>query len=171
MSKVAPENQKFKVPTTKLSTHFSVKEFTRSEYAERNNLNNSIPDLNTLENLQLVAAKLEAVRTVLGNKPIRISSGYRSPEVNKGIGSTNPESQHTKGQAADFDCDEFGTPVQICKAIIAANISFDQLILEHSWVHISTKNPSSKNRKQVLSLLKSGKYATGLTNKFGKEYK
>lgn len=169
MSKIAPETTKFKVPKM-LSTHFSVREFTRSNTAERLGIDNSIPDLSTLENLQLVASKMEAVRTVLGNKPIRITSGFRSLALNRAIGSGD-SSQHRKGEAADFDCDEFGTPLQICKAIIASGLSFDQLILEHSWVHISFKNPSSKNRKQVLSLLKNRKYATGLTNKLGKAYK
>ena len=36
------------------------------------------------------------------DKPITITSGYRSPELCEAIGS-KPTSQHTKGEAADFE--------------------------------------------------------------------
>ena len=82
-------------------------------------------------------------------KPITISSGYRSPKLNKAVGgSTN--SKHVTGQAVDFICPAFGSPEEVMRAIIKAGISFDQCILEfppNGWVHMSfTENP----RKQAL---------------------
>jgi len=89
---------------------------------------------------------MEGVRTLLG-APIIISSGYRSPEVNKAVGGAK-NSQHTKGEAVDFICPGYGSPLKICKAIAASGIKFDQLIQEGTWVHISF---SDANRREVLT--------------------
>jgi hypothetical protein len=73
------------------------------------------------------------------------------------------------GEAVDFISPTYGSPLQVCKQIIGYGdiINFDQLILEHSWVHISFAISSGNPRKQVLSLLQSGGYAQGLTDKHG----
>lgn len=54
-----------------------------------------------IENLRKLANKLETVRITCGNKPITITSGYRTPSHNKKVGGA-PNSWHTKGLAADF---------------------------------------------------------------------
>lgn len=48
----------------------------------------------------LVAA-LERLRTIIGNRPIRIVSGYRSPAYNRRIGGAK-RSQHLYNRAADL---------------------------------------------------------------------
>ncbi len=154
-----------------ITPNFTGKEVLFSYSAERAGIKNRFYDPAILQAIVNTAKNMESVREVLDDSPITVKSWYRSPTVNKLVGSKNSNSQHTKGEAVDFDADDYGTPLDICKRIIESGITFDQLILEHSWVHISFKSPSSKNRKQVLSLLANGKYATGLTNKSGKTYK
>jgi len=44
---------------------------------------------------------LERLRTIIGNKPIRIVSGYRCPPHNKEVGGA-PDSMHMYAAAADI---------------------------------------------------------------------
>jgi hypothetical protein len=145
----------------KLSDHFTLQELTASDWASRNNVENT-PTLDIIENLEKLAFKLEEVRNVLGH-PIHINSGYRSPKVNKAIGG-KPTSLHQYGYAADITCRGYGPPEQVCKAIINSGIRFDQLILEFptpdggGWVHIGIQK---KMRQQILTINKYGAF-TGL---------
>lgn len=125
-----------------LSRHFSLDELTLSQTAERNHIDNHPPQA-VITNLYRTAEGLELVREALGNNPLSISSGYRSPDLNRRIGGA-ANSQHVEGKAADFTCPAFGTPRQIATALKKTGIKFDQLILEYDrWVHISfvAKNP------------------------------
>lgn len=149
-----------------LSPHFTYLEATNSDTARKNNTNNS-PGTDELFAMFYTASKMEQVRRILGDKAIRINSWYRSPNLNAAVGGSKT-SQHMKGEAVDFTCPSAGTPVDICKKLISSGLSFDQLIYEHSWVHISFKNPDGLNRKQVLTLV-NGKYVSGITDKQGKE--
>lgn len=129
----------------KLSPHFSLSEFTSSQTAVRRGIDNTPPQ-SVIETMKRTALGLEGVRAVLG-APIIISSGYRSPALNKAIGGS-ATSQHTKGEAADFSCPGFGSPLEVCRAIVKAGIAFDQLIHEGTWVHISF---ADKPRGSVLT--------------------
>lgn len=136
-----------------LSEHFSLEEFTFSETGSRHGLDNT-PGSKELENLQYTALQMESVRDVLKN-PINISSAYRSPTVNRAVGSTAKKSQHMDGCAVDFTCPKFGTPRKIVEKLKASNIKYDQLILEFDrWVHISFTKEA--NRKEVLVIDSSG---------------
>ena len=150
-----------------LSPNFTLEEATVSETAAREEIDNT-PSTTTVCIMSGTASLMEQVRSVLHSKGIHINSWYRSPLLNATIGS-KPTSQHCKGEAVDFICPGFGTPLQICQAIIAAHnlVPFDQLILEHTWVHISFAIVSGQPRGQVLSLLSTGGYATGLTDNKG----
>ena len=98
---------------------------------------------------------LEPVR-IKFDKPVIITSGYRSPELCEAIGS-KATSQHAKGQAVDFEI--AGVSNLQVALWIQNNCDFDQLILEFwkeedkdpnsGWVHCSYKNKED-NRKQVL---------------------
>ena len=130
-----------------LSNHFTLEEFTFSDAALRKGLNNT-PDAETIEHLKETASLMEQVRELLGH-PIIITSGYRSLKVNSAIGS-KPTSDHVLGYAADFRCPGFGTPSDICHAIMDSTIPYHQLIHEfQSWVHISA-NP--KMAMQALTI-------------------
>lgn len=129
-----------------LSLNFSLEELTFSQQAARNGLDNTPPP-EVLKRLTNTAKQLELVRKLL-NQPINISSGYRSPLVNKAVGGA-AKSQHLSGEAVDFTAPKFGTPRQIVEKIKSSNILFDQVIFEFDrWVHISFSE--SANRKQAL---------------------
>jgi hypothetical protein len=134
---------------------FTLEEMTVSQTAARLGINN-VPKGKALEFLELNAIYMKNVRALLGNKPILVSSGYRSPALNKVIPGSSDTSAHTLGWATDFTCPGFGTPLQICKAIAASPImdDVDQLIHEYEkWVHISW---DPRNRKQLLTINKHG---------------
>ena len=119
----------------KLSPHFTLAEMTVSEVAARRGIPNE-PTPEALEALYRTATGLEAVRAVLG-KPIIVTSGYRSPAVNRLVGG-QPSSQHLRGEAADFICPAFGTPAEVVAALVKSAVQYDQCILEFGrWVHIS----------------------------------
>lgn len=124
--------------------NFKLSELIHSDKAIEHNINN-MPDINSLDcMLDLICYCLQPIRDIFG-KPIIITSGYRCQEVNKLVkGSSN--SQHTKGQAADFIIK--GIPVaDIIEIIEKSSIEYDQLINEYDkWVHISYVK--GKNRKQ-----------------------
>lgn len=137
-----------------ISPHFTLEELTASNIASRRDISNE-PDNDCLDNLKRLAKHLEDVRTVL-NKPIVISSGYRSPGVNSLVGGS-PNSQHMYGSAADFRVPGM-TPDEVMRAIIAAGLPYDQLILEfNAWVHYSIPNVSGRPwRSQALIIDKNG---------------
>lgn len=131
--------------TTLLSPHFSLEELTHSEIAVRRGLGN-VPLPGVQENLKKLAMALEDVRKLLA-VPMLISSGYRSPEVNRAVGGAET-SAHCAGWAADFIAPAFGTPQQIAKAIVASGLAFDQVIYEGTWVHFSV---DPRMRRNVLT--------------------
>ncbi len=138
-----------------LSKHFALAEFVESQTAARKGIDNTPPS-HIIDNLRMLATGLENVRILLGNRPIRISSGYRCPALNTAVGGAR-SSHHMQGFAADFTCPAYGRPMAICEAIAASSIRFDQLILEFdAWVHLSVA-PST--RRQVLTVRKLGRRA------------
>lgn len=150
-----------------LSEHFTLQEAIFSHTANRLGIENE-PSEYVLANLKYTASKMERIRAALGNVPIKITSWYRSPELNKAIKGSKT-SQHILGEAVDFICPSFGTPEEICKKIISIGpelIPFDQLIYEHTWVHISFTT-TKKPRREILTLLSSGNYTQGICDKKG----
>ena len=92
----------------KLTAHFDLSEFTRSESAKREGLDNT-PTAEHLENLKTLCEKvLEPIRLRFGS--INISSGYRGKMLNHFIGGS-VNSDHCVGRAADIDMDDSGTGV------------------------------------------------------------
>jgi len=137
------------------SPHFSMDELTFSETATRHGIDNT-PSDNEKENLYKLAMEMEDVRSVLNDKSIYISSGYRCLALNELLGSKKTSS-HVKGLAADFTSRHFGTPDEIVLAVINSNIDYDQIILEFDkWVHISFCQDEDIPRKQALSINKDG---------------
>jgi hypothetical protein len=150
----------------KLSTNFSLSELTKSEAATRLGLDNT-PALQIIENLEaLVENILQPVRDKFG--PVVVTSGYRSPEVNKAIGGSTT-SDHCKGQAADFEV--LGKDNRELAIWIAENMQFTQLILEFykpgvpdsGWVHCSY-DPGNLKRQVLTAEKVNGKtvYSTGI---------
>ena len=88
------------------------------------------------------------------DNPIIISSGYRSPEVNKAVGGA-PTSNHLTGCAVDIRC--AGIEQAIRYACILLDIAdgtkrdYDELFLERSkqgryWIHFAVR-PKDNRRK------------------------
>ena len=138
----------------RLSKNFTLSEITKSNTAKRLGISNA-PNQEHLNNMQILIRDLiQPMRDALG--PIRISSGYRSPVLNRAIGGST-KSQHCKGQALDL---QFWKEGKMCNKeiydwVLKEGIEFDQMINEFdfAWIHISLR-PDSKNRKMVLEAYK-----------------
>lgn len=117
--------------------NFWLSEFLQSDTAVRMGLDNTPLPTEMVNIRNLLIPGMQSVRDCLG-EPVFITSGYRSPEVNRAVGGS-VNSQHTRGLAADFKCHAFGSPRTICKYIMqhSTNVRYDQLIQEGQWVHIS----------------------------------
>ena len=93
---------------------------------------------------------MERVREVCGARPVRISSGYRSPALNALVGGSKTSS-HSTGEACDFTVAGM-TPRETAKLLAGSDLKFDQVILEFDrWVHISF---GTQMRRQVLTALR-----------------
>ena len=140
-----------------LTDHFDLTEFTVSETAARQGIANDPPPY-VVQNLKRLAIFLEDVRALLG-VPLRITSGYRSPELNAAIGGS-ATSAHVHGLAADFIAPPL-TVIAACQRIATSMIDFDQLIYEHTWIHFGLS--ADKARRQVLTLVGKG-YMPGIVH-------
>lgn len=134
---------------TNLTAHFTLEELTASDTARRRGIDNT-PAAAVRANLHRTAETLERVRDLLGGRPVIVTSGYRAAALNRAVGGV-PNSAHLSGLAADFICPKFGAPLDICRAISASSIEFDQLIQEGTWVHIGLAANGAKSRRQVLT--------------------
>ena len=123
-----------------LTKHFTLEEMIFSEYAVRNRVDND-PTLEIIDALRDTCIKvIEPLRIAIG-KPIKITSGYRSKELNKLIGGSKT-SQHCFGQAVDIQVQGISTE-DLFQKIIELKLPYDQIIQEFdSWVHCSYReNP------------------------------
>ena len=138
----------------RLSKNFTLSEITKSNTAKRLGIDNA-PNQEHLNNMQILIRDLiQPLRDALG--PIRITSGYRNPTLNRAIGGST-KSQHCKGQAVDI---QFWKKGKMCNKeiydwVLKEGIEFDQMINEfdYAWIHISLR-PDNKNRRMVLEAYK-----------------
>ena len=131
-----------------MTPHFTLAELTHTDHRSLDNT----PNATELANLKRLAEFLETVKTTLGGKPVMISSAYRSKAVNDAVGSKDTSS-HRLGLAADFRVPGM-TPDAVVRAIIAANLPYQQLIREFdAWTHISI---SDKPKRQALIIDRQG---------------
>ena len=136
----------------RLTAHFTLAEFTRSESAKRHGVSNQ-PTPEHIQNIKILCERvLEPIRMKFG--PLILSSGYRSKVLNHYIGGSL-KSQHCEGKAADLDMDGVdGVTNKEIFEYIKNELEFDQLINEfnYSWIHVSYNQ--GKNRKQILDAFK-----------------
>ena len=142
-----------------LSEHFTLEELTDTSHREFDNT----PNEAERANLERLALFLEQVKDVLGGKPVMINSAFRSKKVNDAVGSKDT-SQHRIGCAADIRIPGMN-PDEVCKAIIASGLPYDQIIREFynpeakagGWTHISVPNTKDMTpRRQALIIDKTG---------------
>lgn len=153
----------------RISKNFTLAELTRSNVATRLGLNNT-PTTDGIHKLtMMVNALIQPIRDKLG--PIRVTSAYRSAEVNTAIGGS-PSSQHCRYEA--IDCQYVGPNgmdnIKIFETLQSLELDFDQCILEFgdsteshdpnypAWIHLSYK--ICDNRKEVLVAYKDKKKKT-----------
>jgi len=134
----------------KLSANFELSELTKSQVAERKGLPNN-PSPAHIDNLKALCINvLQPIRSEF-DKPVIISSGYRSGEVCVAIGS-KPTSQHAEGKAVDFEI--VGVDNKDLFDWVKNNLEFDQLILEFykegepnsGWIHVSWNGGDNRNQ-------------------------
>ncbi len=148
-----------------LSPHFTLLEFTESETARKHGIDNSASE-EIVENLrQLCQHTLEPLREALG-QPLIINSGYRCKELNQLIYRSAKNSQHMKGQAADFyvcwnsplsgpgqSGDTLSPREQLVRAfrllLTSEEMDYDQLILYPTFIHVSYVS-AEKNRHAIM---------------------
>lgn len=146
--------------------NFTIAEMVQSSTADRLKISNN-PPASVRVHLTETITLLESIRAEwaeycerysLDTPAIRISSGYRSPELNKAVGGVR-NSAHVEGYAADLQPvngkqDEF-------ERFFATDFSkmgyaFDQIIIEKSktsrWVHVGYKRADGKQRRQCFTL-------------------
>lgn len=141
-----------------LSQHFTLAELVASSTAMRLRLDNTPPE-SVIASLRTTAEMLERIRATLG-VPVMVTSGYRSPAVNKAVGGVT-SSDHTMGQAADFVAPKYGSPYLIASLLapLVSTLGIEQLILEgvkgKQWIHVSTRKPA-KPINRILTITDAG---------------
>lgn len=133
-----PIEDEMNADENKLSTHFTLEELavtSNKKYKESN-----LAYAKTLRyKLEDLADFLEEVRAVVG-APLLITSGVRSPELNKAVGGAE-KSQHMRGEAVDMIPQGKETTESVFCKIFNSHLIFDEMILEtvgkKVWIHIS----------------------------------
>lgn len=133
--------------------YFTIGEMLSSNTALANSINNCNTTQEIENNLDaLITDVLDPAREKFG-KPIIVTSGYRSEELNAAVGGKN-NSQHRKGEAADLRVASGGEKeLKRLFKILSEMPSFDQLLYEHNkkgefWIHVSYKAEGG-NRKYI----------------------
>lgn len=130
----------------RISRDFTWEEMIYSRIAVENGLYNN-PGFEAMVAMkQLVNRLLQPLRVAYAN-PIAITSGYRTPEVNRLAGGV-PSSQHVKGEAADCYVPD---PKVLLDVLQFCKLPFDQAILykRKKIVHLSLR-AKGPNRYQII---------------------
>jgi uncharacterized protein YcbK (DUF882 family) len=119
-----------------LTTNFNLSEFNKHGFA----LSETV-----LRNIQALANNLQILRDEV-KKPIKITSGYRSPEHNAKVGGVK-SSRHITGEAADFKIAGM-TPKEVAavieKLIAAGKMEEGGLGTYSTWVHYDHRNVKAR---------------------------
>ena len=135
--------------------YFELSEFIKSDTAKKKNIDNT-PTFEIVEHLEeLVEKVLEPLRAAYG-MPIKISSGYRCPALNKAVQGA-ATSVHMIGYAAD--CQVGGSFNKFRDFTVEwfrkTGTKFDQLLLESNtktgakWLHIGLYINAHQQRGQI----------------------
>ena len=147
-----------------ISPHFTLGEVTKTSYQTSDG---NIPSRVAIENLKRICENwLEDLRYIYNQLygdgsqeiPVVITSGYRSPEVNRLCGGS-PTSNHLTGCAVDIRC--MGPEQLIRYATILLDMAddsdseFDELLFEKRaskyWLHFAVR-PKENRRKIIFDM-------------------
>ena len=136
----------------KLSEYFTLGEFTKSNsHPEVYN----IPSHEAIANMKRLCQWLEVLRERAGT-PIRINSGYRSPQLNRKIGGV-ANSNHLTGCAVDIRVSGMEQLIRYAAILLdyaeESHQDFDELLIEKNrygaiWLHFAVR--PSGNRRKIL---------------------
>ena len=139
---------------------FYIKELIRSNTALRLGIDNTPSKEGILKLTLLATSLLQVIRDRIG--PLRITSGYRSPQLSEAISGSGANSQHCRYEAVDMQYVKRGKMdnIKIYDALVDLDLDYDQCILEFGnatehidptepdWIHLSWKVVD--NRRQTL---------------------
>ena len=129
-----------------LTKNFSLAELTKSQTASREGFSNR-PTKAQIAKLKTLCEKvLQPLRDHYG-RPVIVTSGYRSPALNRAIGGST-SSQHSHGEAADFTVAGISN-LEVCRWL-EKNLNYDQLIYEFGedgWIHVSYREGRLRNQE------------------------
>lgn len=150
-------------PQDRIAKHFRLYELTVSETADRQRIDNRIPDDRVLHSaVHLARSVLDPIREAFGS--FTPNSVFRSHALERSLkgkpSSWISTSQHTEGRACDVEIVARPT-LELAQWASTALADFDQIICEcydprkgpnSGWVHISVLPPGvGRNRRQVMS--------------------
>lgn len=128
-----------------LTPHFSLEEFTFSETAIRQGIDNTMPKdllpraIETAQMMERIRARLSIIKGK--DVPIFIPSAYRCLRLNRALGSKD-SSAHPRMEAVDWRAPTFGTPYEVCLALQrdVDQLQIGQLIHEYGrWIHTGSR--------------------------------
>ncbi len=144
-----------------LSQHFKLGEFTENKHPEVYN----IPSHEAIANMKRVCQWLEVLRKRynenygVGEEPIRINSGYRSPQLNKKVGGV-ASSNHVTGCAVDIKVLNTEQLIHYANILLdyadESNQNFDELLIEKNrygaiWLHFAVRPFSNRRHVNILN--------------------
>ena len=147
-----------------LSEHFTLGEMCKTSVKMADG---NIPSHVHIENLKRLCGWLEKLRSEwnrryggckMGDEPIIINSGYRSPQVNAAVGGV-PSSNHLTGCAVDIHVENMQQLLRY--AVILLDIAdeskeaFDELLIEKNargaiWLHFAVRHKGNRMRIRMM---------------------
>ena len=146
----------------RVSRNFTLAEATKSSTALRLGIDNT-PSDDEIERIQFTAERILQPPRQHYDIPFVPSSWYRCLALNRAIGSKD-HSQHVKAEAVDFEIPGISNVV-LAHWLADTLPDWDQIILEFhdpddgansGWVHASISMDATANRKELLTISKSG---------------
>lgn len=150
----------------KLSGNFTLAEAIRSQTAVRLGLDN-MPAPATIDRMRETAAMMERIRAFLSARagrpvPIHVSSWFRSPPVNRAVGSGDT-SHHVTGDAVDWEAPSMGSLLEVARMLapFVDDLGIGQLINEFppsGWIHTSRLQPT-RAANRIITIKRAGTFS------------
>jgi len=83
------------------SKFFTFEELTNSEGHQELVKQNRADAMKFVNSGKRLSKLAESIREILGNKPLKVNSGFRNQKLNKAVGSKSTNSAHTRFEAMD----------------------------------------------------------------------